>query len=98
MGLTVGLLVLLAASTSVASVSVVGDGGVLADGGQIWALLAAGSSGWDNYRHQADVCHAYQVRERKKKHRSCEILNYLASLHIIFRVEKKKPLKLILQH
>lgn len=26
-----------------------------------WALLAAGSSGWFNYRHQADVFHAYQV-------------------------------------
>ncbi|XP_038047023.1 legumain-like [Patiria miniata] len=26
-----------------------------------WALLVAGSSGWYNYRHQADICHAYQV-------------------------------------
>ena len=26
-----------------------------------WAVLVAGSNGWDNYRHQADVCHAYQV-------------------------------------
>lgn len=26
-----------------------------------WALLIAGSNGWWNYRHQADVCHAYQV-------------------------------------
>lgn len=26
-----------------------------------WAILAAGSSGFWNYRHQADVCHAYQV-------------------------------------
>ncbi|XP_017338448.1 legumain [Ictalurus punctatus] len=26
-----------------------------------WVLLAAGSKGWENYRHQADVCHAYQV-------------------------------------
>ena len=31
--------------------------------GQVWAVLVAGSRGWDNYRHQADVCHAYQVRE-----------------------------------
>ncbi|CAH1402826.1 unnamed protein product [Nezara viridula] len=29
--------------------------------GKIWALLVAGSEGWDNYRHQADVCHAYQI-------------------------------------
>ena len=26
-----------------------------------WALLVAGSNGWFNYRHQADVCHAYQI-------------------------------------
>jgi legumain len=26
-----------------------------------WALLVAGSTGYGNYRHQADVCHAYQV-------------------------------------
>ncbi|GAA6092344.1 legumain-like [Tachysurus ichikawai] len=26
-----------------------------------WVLLAAGSSGWKDYGHQANVCHAYQV-------------------------------------
>jgi legumain len=26
-----------------------------------WAVLVAGSNGWMNYRHQADVCHAYQI-------------------------------------
>lgn len=26
-----------------------------------YAVLVAGSSGYSNYRHQADVCHAYQV-------------------------------------
>lgn len=26
-----------------------------------WALVVAGSSGWYNYRHQADACHAYQI-------------------------------------
>jgi len=30
-----------------------------------WAVLIAGSSGYDNYRHQADVAHAYQI---VKKH------------------------------
>ena len=25
--------------------------------GEVWALLVAGSRGWGNYRHQADVCH-----------------------------------------
>ncbi|XP_074567301.1 vacuolar-processing enzyme alpha-isozyme-like [Curcuma longa] len=29
--------------------------------GTRWALLVAGSNGYVNYRHQADVCHAYQV-------------------------------------
>lgn len=29
--------------------------------GTTWALLVAGSSGYGNYRHQADVCHAYQL-------------------------------------
>ena len=32
--------------------------------GQLWAVLVAGSRGWENYRHQADVCHAYQVLHR----------------------------------
>jgi len=26
-----------------------------------WAVLAAGSFGWDNYRHQADICHAFHA-------------------------------------
>ncbi|XP_050229524.2 vacuolar-processing enzyme [Mercurialis annua] len=26
-----------------------------------WAVLVAGSKGFENYRHQADVCHAYQL-------------------------------------
>jgi len=26
-----------------------------------WALLVAGSGGYGNYRHQADVCHSYQL-------------------------------------
>lgn len=30
-------------------------------GGQHWALLVAGSNGYFNYRHQADICHAYQI-------------------------------------
>lgn len=29
--------------------------------GNIWAVLVAGSATYSNYRHQADVCHAYQV-------------------------------------
>lgn len=29
-----------------------------------WALIVAGSSGYFNYRHQADACHAYQILHR----------------------------------
>ncbi|XP_048027506.1 legumain-like [Megalobrama amblycephala] len=29
--------------------------------GKKWALLVAGSKGWDYYRHQANVCCAYQI-------------------------------------
>ncbi|XP_050686885.1 legumain-like [Eriocheir sinensis] len=29
--------------------------------GDLWAVLVAGSYTWMNYRHQADVCHAYQI-------------------------------------
>ncbi|KAM5579803.1 vacuolar-processing enzyme-like [Rosa sericea] len=32
--------------------------------GKRWALLIAGSNGYDNYRHQADVCHAYQILKK----------------------------------
>ncbi|KAL4426127.1 hypothetical protein ABPG77_002713 [Micractinium sp. CCAP 211/92] len=27
----------------------------------LWAVLIAGSAGYGNYRHQADICHAYQI-------------------------------------
>ncbi|KAJ0667662.1 putative legumain protein [Helianthus annuus] len=32
--------------------------------GTKWAVLVAGSKGYGNYRHQADVCHAYQVLKK----------------------------------
>ncbi|KAM1049904.1 hypothetical protein ACFX2I_031627 [Malus domestica] len=32
--------------------------------GKTWAVLVAGSSGYDNYRHQADICHAYQILKK----------------------------------
>jgi len=34
------------------------------DAGSMWAVIAAGSSGFENYRHQADACHAYHVLRR----------------------------------
>lgn len=36
-----------------------------ADAAKHWVVLVAGSNTWSNYRHQADVCHAYQI---VKKH------------------------------
>ncbi|XP_021716668.1 vacuolar-processing enzyme-like [Chenopodium quinoa] len=32
--------------------------------GTRWAVLIAGSNGYWNYRHQSDVCHAYQVLKK----------------------------------
>lgn len=32
--------------------------------GTTWAVLVAGSKGFENYRHQSDVCHAYQILKR----------------------------------
>eukprot|EP00656_Telonema_subtile_P014298 TRINITY_DN1730_c0_g1_i1.p1 TRINITY_DN1730_c0_g1~~TRINITY_DN1730_c0_g1_i1.p1 ORF type:complete len:448 (+),score=142.13 TRINITY_DN1730_c0_g1_i1:146-1489(+) len=29
-----------------------------------WAVIVAGSSGFMNYRHQADACHAYQIMKK----------------------------------
>ncbi|KAL8503991.1 hypothetical protein ACS0TY_022645 [Phlomoides rotata] len=40
------------------------DGGADDSVGTRWAVLLAGSNGYWNYRHQADVCHAYQVLKR----------------------------------
>ena len=31
------------------------------DNGDTWAVLIAGSDGFFNYRHQADICHAFQI-------------------------------------
>ena len=35
--------------------------GVCSSSAANWAVLVAGSSEWTNYRHQADVCHSYQI-------------------------------------
>jgi len=44
----------------IASITILNAVGTLA-AGQNWAVLVAGSNGWYNYRHQSDVCHAYQI-------------------------------------
>ncbi|EGD80967.1 legumain [Salpingoeca rosetta] len=54
--------VLLVAACVVApSMALPFTGSTNAAGGKNWAVLVAGSNTWGNYRHQADVCHAYQV-------------------------------------
>ncbi|KAL3746835.1 hypothetical protein ACJRO7_015733 [Eucalyptus globulus] len=40
------------------------DGGDDDSVGTRWAVLIAGSNGYWNYRHQADVCHAYQLLKK----------------------------------
>ncbi|KAJ8449372.1 hypothetical protein Cgig2_002504 [Carnegiea gigantea] len=40
------------------------EAGTTEEGGTTWAVLVAGSQGFGNYRHQADVCHAYQILKR----------------------------------
>lgn len=60
--LILNLLVLLVESrldpVKVPTMSLEGEEDLL---GTRWALLVAGSLGYENYRHQADVCHAYQL-------------------------------------
>jgi len=29
-----------------------------------WAVLVAGSDDYSNYRHQSDICHAYQILKK----------------------------------
>jgi len=55
------LLTLCLASAALGMSLKAGDIPAIPEGGKLWAVLAAGSDGWYNYRHQADVCHAYQV-------------------------------------
>jgi legumain len=39
-------------------------GSTLASKADHWAVLVAGSNGYWNYRHQADICHAYQILKK----------------------------------
>ena len=36
--------------------------GSVGHAGDVWALLVAGSAGWYNYRHQADIAHVRNSR------------------------------------
>jgi legumain len=48
-------------SILVATITLLSAVGTFAATGQNWAVLVAGSNGYYNYRHQSDVCHAYQI-------------------------------------
>ena len=41
-----------------------------------WALLVAGSKGWFNYRHQADVLSIYQFLMMRKQNGTARICSY----------------------
>ncbi|KAK3041062.1 hypothetical protein RJ639_026859 [Escallonia herrerae] len=43
---------------------VVTEAGEQKGNGTRWAVLVAGSSGFGNYRHQADICHAFQILKK----------------------------------
>jgi len=45
----------------VALAAVIGLCATVQAAGQNWAVLVAGSNGYYNYRHQSDICHAYQI-------------------------------------
>ncbi|KAI4311337.1 hypothetical protein MLD38_036242 [Melastoma candidum] len=51
------ILVMAMVAASVANAFATGNG-------TKWAVLVAGSSGYWNFRHQADVCHAYQILKK----------------------------------
>ena len=43
------------------TLAVFNSAGITAVHGEIRAVLVAGSKGWSNYRHQADIAHAYKL-------------------------------------
>jgi len=55
--LTMKVLISLLLLATIANCHVLSDN----SNGDTWAVLIAGSDGYFNYRHQADVCHAYQI-------------------------------------
>ena len=64
--MTLNCFLLLATLLSLAALIVKGhvvveERGAVVAKPQQWAVLVAGSKGWDNYRHQADVCHAFHL-------------------------------------
>ena len=37
---------------------------IFTSGSQEWVVIVAGSRGYDNYRHQSDVAHFYQIAKK----------------------------------
>lgn len=56
---------------------------------QKWALLVATSSGWKNYRHQADVLYMYQLL--KKRGYDDDHIVLIAEDDIAYNTNNKKP-------
>ncbi|KAF4685492.1 hypothetical protein FOZ60_006521 [Perkinsus olseni] len=61
MTLSVAFAALLCIGPSIGVSQPLGDN----SGSHHWAVLIAGSKGYDNYGHQADICHAYQILKRR---------------------------------
>ncbi|EYU20379.1 hypothetical protein ABFS82_01G015400 [Erythranthe guttata] len=57
--------------------------------GTRWAVLLAGSSGYWNYRHQADICHAYQIL-RKGGLKDENIIVFMYD-DIAYNIENPRP-------
>ncbi|CBI18454.3 hypothetical protein VitviT2T_014399 [Vitis vinifera] len=57
--------------------------------GKQWAVLIAGSTDYENYRHQADICHAYQIL--KKGGLKDENIIVFMYDDIAFNVENPRP-------
>jgi len=60
------------------------------DGGQIWAVIVAGSISWSNYRHQSDVCHLYHLLTKKHGIPKRNVITLMYN-DIAFNKENKYP-------
>lgn len=57
--------------------------------GTKWAVLVAGSMGFGNYRHQADICHAYQIL----KHGGLKDENIIVFMYDDIALNEENPKK-----
>lgn len=63
-------------------------GGVLENGGKIWALLVAGSNGYYNYRHQVSniIINLFLFR-KKKLNKIYSFFRLIYAMHIKFYIK-----------